>query len=180
MGGGVGGGGDGVGGWGGGWGLPLEVGRGVPTKPTIWTHTGTKILLKITPLGYQTLKDTHMRPIEIPEILVTGLFPQIWQIMWFELNRGTDCWCLAGLCQGALYLWCTASGEDRKPNRKHKPFKFKRHIIFDMLIREIAINKMQMFCGLNQNNDPLAYLMLHVDGTRPTLNADKPSATLDP
>ena len=31
-----------------------------------------------------------------------------------------------------------------------------------MLIREIVINKMQMFCGLNKNNDP--YLLLRVDG----------------
>ena len=48
-------------------GLPLEVGRGVPTKPKIWTHTDTKMVKKTSPLGYQTLKHAHMRPIEIPD-----------------------------------------------------------------------------------------------------------------
>ena len=43
--------------------------------------------------------------------------------MWFELHCGTDYWCLPGLCQGALSLWCTAGGEDGKPNRKHNIFK---------------------------------------------------------
>ena len=42
------------------------MGRGVPTKPKFWTHTDTKILMKMTPLGYQTLKEAHMRSIEIP------------------------------------------------------------------------------------------------------------------
>ena len=36
--------------------------------------------------------------------------------------------------------------------------------MFAMLIKVIAINQMQMFCGLNQNNDPFGYLLLHVDG----------------
>ena len=55
----------GGGGGGGGGGLPLEMGRGVLTKPKIWTHTDTKMLKKMSPLGYQTLKYAHMRPIEI-------------------------------------------------------------------------------------------------------------------
>ena len=36
-------------------------------------------------------------------------------------------------------------------------------IMFAMLIKVIVISKMQMFCGLNQNNDPVGYLLLHVD-----------------
>ena len=36
--------------------------------------------------------------------------------------------------------------------------------MFGMVIREIVINKIQMYCGLNQNNDPFGYLLLHVDG----------------
>ena len=57
----------GVGGgwWGGGGVLPL-VGRGVPTKPKIWTHTDTEIIKKTSPLGCQTLKHAHTRPIVIP------------------------------------------------------------------------------------------------------------------
>ena len=33
----------------------------------IWTHTVTKIVKKMSPLGFQTLKHAHMRPIEIPD-----------------------------------------------------------------------------------------------------------------
>ena len=56
---------------GGGWVIPWKwVGAGVPTKRKIWTHnTDTKIVKKLNktnPLGYQTLKHAHMRPIEIP------------------------------------------------------------------------------------------------------------------
>ena len=109
----------------------LERGGGGATKPKIWTHRDTKILKIVSPLGYQNLKYAPMRPIEIPfhrvwhkgdtghRISDTGFFPQNWGIMWFELIRGTDCRILAGLCQGALYLWYNASGEGRKPNRIH-------------------------------------------------------------
>ena len=34
--------------------------------------------------------------------------------------------------------------------------------MFAMLIKVIVISK-KMFCGLNQNNDPFGYLLLHVD-----------------
>ena len=35
--------------------------------------------------------------------------------------------------------------------------------MFAMLIKVIVISRMQMFCGLNQNNGPFGYLLLHVD-----------------
>ena len=35
--------------------------------------------------------------------------------------------------------------------------------MFAMLIKVIVISMLQMFCGLNQNNDPFGYLLLHVD-----------------
>ena len=41
---------------------------------------------------------------------------------------------------------------------------FNSHIMFDMLIKVIVINKLQMFYELNQNTDPFGYLLLHVDG----------------
>ena len=125
--------------------LPLEMGRGVPTKRKIWTHTDTKIVKKTNPLGYQTLNmltwdplryqiPFHTYPPLLPPRLTmvtqediwyphTNFHPQNWWIMWFELHCGTDYWCLPGLCQSALSLWCSASGEDRKPNRKNKIFK---------------------------------------------------------
>ena len=37
------------------------------------------------------------------------------------------------------------------------------NIMFAMLIKVIVISKMQKFCGLNQNNDPVGYLLLHVE-----------------
>ena len=103
-------------GWGGGGGVFLWKWVGVcrpsqkygPVRiPRLWKKSPS-------PLGYQTLKHANMRPIEIPDT-----FPQNWGIMWFQLTGGSDFRCLAGLCQGALCLWCTASGEDRKPNGKH-------------------------------------------------------------
>ena len=111
----------------GGGGLSLEMGRVVPTTRKIRTHADTK---KANPLGYQTLKHAHMSSAhrdtkyQIPPWRIFDTHPaQNWRIMWFELHWGTDYWCLSGLCKGALYLWCAASGEDRKPNRKHKLFK---------------------------------------------------------
>ena len=54
-----------------GWGvLPLIEGRVAPTKPKIWPETDTQIVT--SPLGCQTLKHAHMRPIEIPDA-----FPEI-------------------------------------------------------------------------------------------------------
>ena len=35
--------------------------------------------------------------------------------------------------------------------------------MFDMLIKVIVMDKMQMCCGLDQNNDPFGYLLLNVD-----------------
>ena len=37
------------------------------------------------------------------------------------------------------------------------------NIMFAMLIMVIMISKMQLFCGLNQNNDPFWHLLLQVD-----------------
>ena len=54
----------------------------------------------------------------IPSACVPAIL-RIWQ----EANCDTYYWCLPGLCQGAFSQWCTASGEDRKPNRKHNIFK---------------------------------------------------------
>ena len=78
--------------------------------------------------------------------------------MYFELTRGTDCRRLAGLCQGALYQSTTCGAP-----QVVKTGNPTGDIMFAMLIKVIVISKMQMFCGLNKNNDPFGYLLLHVD-----------------
>ena len=75
--------------------------------------------------------------------------------MWFQLTGAQISGVLLGCAR--VHSACGAPQVVKTGNPT-------RNIMFAMLIKVIMINKMQMFCWLNQNNDPFGYLLLHVDG----------------
>ena len=80
-------------------------------RKLIWKWAPVASLCYKHNLKFNIVTSHDRQPIEIPD---TFPYPpphvhKIMWFMWFELHFGTDCWCLPGLCQGALSLWCTAS-----------------------------------------------------------------------